>query len=85
MVDEKVVEKVIETPVKKMRKPLVLNIIRYLSITGGTNLAEGVFSVTDVNEYISSFVEQGYKIVGTHYLGAVEKQGHGVLYILQLQ
>lgn len=60
--------------------PKVKQIIRYIS-RQYANPQEGHYSVAEVDAYVGSWIEQGYKLFNTHYLGE-NPEGFGVLYVL---
>jgi len=61
--------------------PRVKNIVRYIDKAGrNTELS---WSSDRVDEYISYWVDLGYTLVNTHYLGeSSDPDAYGVLYIL---
>jgi len=63
--------------------PNVKQIIRYIS-KQYANPMEGHYSVGEVDLYVSSWIDKGYKLFDTHYIGEVP-EGYGVLYILVRQ
>lgn len=77
MVDEVAIEK--EAPTGDV--PRVLNIVRYISKEGLTDPDSGVWGVHDINEYLSAYIDAGYEIVGTHYIGEAP-EGYGMIYVL---
>lgn len=60
--------------------PSVKQIVRYLS-RQAPNPLEAHYSIAEVDAYVGSWVDQGYKLISTHYLGE-NPEGFGVLYIL---
>lgn len=65
---------------KESTLPFVKQVIRYISRTGG-DPQSGHYSVFDVDAYLSEWVEKGYELFNTHYLGE-NPEGFGVLYVL---
>lgn len=63
--------------------PSVKQIIRYIS-KQYANPQEGHFSVAEVDAYVGSWVDQGYMLFNTHYIGEAP-EGYGVLYVLVRQ
>lgn len=59
----------------------VKQIVRSISKSGRTDLAMGYFNVVDVDAYVGSYLDQGYKLFNTHYLGENE-MAYIVLYVL---
>jgi hypothetical protein len=60
--------------------PRVKQIIRYLSKQGRYG-QEGSWPVGDVDVYLSEFINLGYTLFDTHYMGEAP-EGYGVLYVL---
>ncbi len=58
--------------------PLKL-IVRYLSKSG--NYAGDAFPSHDVETYIGSYIDLGYTLLNTHYMGE-NPEGVGVLFVL---
>ena len=63
--------------------PKVKQIVRYLS-KGYSDPQQDHFSVQEVDDYISFWINQGYGLFNTHYLGETI-EGFGVMYILVLK
>lgn len=79
--DEQEVEsEVVRAKVMVEGLPKVKQIIRYIS-RQYANPQEGHFSVAEVDAYVGSWIEQGYTLFNTHYLGE-NPEGFGVLYVL---
>ena len=55
-------------------------IVRYLNKQGIT-VGDGSFSVNDVNVFISQWLNKGYVVKDTHYIGD-NPQGYGLMIIL---
>lgn len=60
--------------------PRILQVVRYIS-KGASNPDAGYFSVSEVNEYISSYLERGYELKQAFYLGEVP-EAFGMMYLL---
>ena len=63
--------------------PLVKHIVRYISIQG-PDASQGHFSAFEVDAYLSSWVQRGYKLLSAQYIGQ-NPEGIGILYILVRQ
>lgn len=61
--------------------PKVKHVVAYLAKQGG-NMA-GALPVAEMDVFISSWVDKGYQLKTTHYLGE-NPDGIGVLYIFVL-
>ena len=55
-------------------------ILRYLNKQNVTT-ANGSFSVEDVNVFVSQWLNKGYVLKNTHYVGD-NPEGYGVLFVL---
>jgi two-component SAPR family response regulator len=64
--------------------PRVKQIIRWISKMNYSNPEANFWSVQEVDAYINSWLEQGYALFNTHYIGD-NPEGYGVLYILVLK
>jgi len=60
--------------------PNVKQIIRYIS-KQFANPQEGHYSVGEIDAYISEWMDRGYTLFNTHYIGEAP-EGYGVLYVL---
>jgi len=76
-------EVVVASKVKVDGLPPVKQIIRYISRQAPNPLQEH-YSVGEIDSYVGSWIEQGYKLFNTHYIGE-NPEGFGVLYILVRQ
>jgi len=56
-------------------------VVRVISKTGAMTPNASAFPVVQVDAYISSFLEQGYTLANTHYLGEIP-EGFIMMYIL---
>ena len=54
-------------------------IVRYLNKQNKDY--EGSFSVASVNEFVSSWLNRGYVLKNTHYIGD-NAEGYGVMFVL---
>jgi hypothetical protein len=70
-------------PVYTPELPLVKHIVRYISIQG-PDASQGHFSAFEVDAYLSSWVQRGYKLLSAQYIGQ-NPEGIGILYILVRQ
>lgn len=61
--------------------PKVKQMVRWIS-AGVNEMGDSVFTI---DAELGSYLEQGYKLVSTHYLGTDPQSGIGVLYILAIQ
>lgn len=61
--------------------PLVKQMVRWIS-AGINETGDSVFTI---DAELSLYLEKGYKLVSTHYLGTDPQNGIGVLYILAIQ
>lgn len=59
----------------------VKQIIRWISQTGMTDFSTGAWNVAEIDRYVSEWLDQGWKLFNTHFLGTTP-EGFGVLYIL---
>lgn len=76
------IEKAKATPATVVAaQPKVKQIVRYLAKTGHT--LEQAYAVADVDYYLTEWIDKGYKLFNTHYLGE-NPEGFGVLYVLVL-
>jgi hypothetical protein len=64
-------------------KPRMHQIMRYIGKSDKSNPKENVYSGAEIDEYVSSWLNKGYKIVNTHYLGD-NIEGYGMLYVLEM-
>jgi hypothetical protein len=55
-------------------------VLRYLN-KQNTTTPNGSFSVEDVNVFISQWLNKGYTLQATHYVGD-NPEGYGVLFVL---
>ena len=63
--------------------PKVKQIVRYLSKLA-PNPQQDHYAASEVDDYISFWISQGYELFNTHYIGE-NIEGFGVLYILVLK
>lgn len=80
-----VVETEVETTSRKVRAPKtpsVKQIIRYISIESRPD--GGSQAVDAIDAYVGSWIDLGYKLVSTHYIGQ-NPNGIGIIYILARQ
>ncbi len=62
-------------------EPLVRTVIRVISKQNYTDPTSGAQSVADVNMHLTGFIQQGYRIAGTHYAGEMP-EGYTMIYVL---
>ena len=55
-------------------------VVRYLN-KQNIDASNGSFSVATVNEFVSTWLNKGYNLANTHYLGETP-EGYGVLFVL---
>jgi len=65
---------------KESTLPKVKQIIRYISRVA-PDPEDQHYSVYEIDAYVSEWIDNGYKLFATHYLGE-NPEGFGVLYIL---
>ena len=75
----------IETSVEKpvvntMILPKLKQIVRYISRTG-ISIPGGAWSAEQIEDYVNTYIDLGYRPFNTHYLGE-NPEGYGILYIL---
>lgn len=73
-----------------MEYPSVKQIVRVLSTRGVDNPSVGVFSVETVDAYVGEWIDKGYKLISTHFLGKTGSpsefdEGYTILYVLSKQ
>ncbi len=68
-------------PKKKDEDVDLHTVIRVISKTGAMNPNASAFPIVQVDAYIASFLEQGYTLANTHYLGEIP-EGFIMMYIL---
>lgn len=74
-------ENVQEEQMTAVVTPRVKQMVRWIS--GGVN--ETGDSVFTIDDELSGYLANGYKLVATHYIGTDPTNGVGVLYVLVLQ
>lgn len=61
-------------------------IVRYLDKRNQDNPSAGTFSIESVNTFVSEWLNKGYKLIDTHYLGTQNLAdgvvGFGMLFVL---
>lgn len=83
-VEVRVVPKLgVEAPVSRGKEEDVdlHTVVRTISRTGAMTPNANAFPIVQVDAYVASFLEQGYQLVGTHYLGELP-EGFIMMYIL---
>jgi len=70
-------------------EPKVHTMVRYIANSNITSRELDVWSVEDVDLHVSAWIERGYSLVGTHFVGIKDLgqysnglSGFGMLYIL---
>jgi len=71
-------EEEMETKVVATELPRVKQIVRFLS-TVNTEIYD---SIQSVDEEVSAWLANGYKLFATHYIGGDIGKAYGILYIL---
>ena len=62
-------------------EPKVKQIIRVISNINQEDLSVGYVRASTVDDYLTEWIDKGYELFNTHFLGTV-LEGHTVLYIL---
>jgi len=61
--------------------PPVHIMLRYISRTGVTNAQANVWSIPETDAQVSAWVDKGYELKNTHYIGE-NTEGFGLVFIL---
>ena len=56
--------------------------LRWISAANITDLEQGIVSAEVADEHVSSWINKGYELFNTHYIGE-NRKGYGVMYILK--
>ncbi len=62
-------------------QPLIRTVIRTISKQNYTDPTTDAWAVSDVNMHLTGFIQQGYRIAGTHYAGEMP-EGYTMIYVL---
>ena len=60
---------------------MVKQVIRYISKQNRSMQVSGEWSVEDVDNYLSEWLNKGFRLFSTHYLGE-NPEGYGMMYVL---
>ena len=67
-----------------MDYPSVKQILRVISKQGMDSVMDGYFRIETVDAYVAEWIDKGYKLANTHYVGE-NPEGYIMLYVLVKQ
>lgn len=65
--------------------PKVHNMVRWISKTNRSQPEMGIWTASEVDAHVSAWVEKGYKLFNTHYVGESPDGAYGFMYVLVIQ